>query len=91
MLLTDPESRPSVDDIIDLPKLKLRLQERETRDEYNKLRAKEQQITAKMEEMKKREEDIAKREEELKEREQRAFELRLKISQSSFKLNNGLY
>ena len=44
-----------------------------------------------MEEMKKREETIAKKEEELKEREQRALELRLKISQSSFKLNKGLY
>jgi hypothetical protein len=44
MLSTDPEKRPSVDDIIELPKLKLRLQERETRDEYTKLRAKEQAI-----------------------------------------------
>ena len=41
--------------------------------------------------MKKREDDISKREEELKEREQRALELKLKISQSSFKFNNGLY
>lgn len=80
MLRTDPEQRPSVDDIIELPKLKLRLNERETREEYNRLRVKEQQIQSKMDELKKKEADLAKKEEELKEREQKALELKLRLS-----------
>lgn len=44
-----------------------------------------------MDALKAREADIAKKEEELKEREQRALELKFKISQGSFKMNNALY
>lgn len=44
MLSTDPEQRPSVDQLSDIQKIKLRMNEREIRDEYNKLKKKDQEL-----------------------------------------------
>lgn len=41
MLSTDPEKRPSVDILIDNPKIKLRLNERKMREEYGRLKIKD--------------------------------------------------
>lgn len=38
MLSTDPERRPSVDQLSDIQKIKLRMNEREMREEYTKLK-----------------------------------------------------
>lgn len=38
MLSTDPEKRPSVDQLSEIPKIKLRMNEREMREEYSKLK-----------------------------------------------------
>jgi hypothetical protein len=48
MLLTDPEQRPSVSDLIKNPKVKLRLNERDMRDEYSKLKKREQELNEKL-------------------------------------------
>lgn len=72
MLLTDPDKRPSVNDLIKNPKIRLRLNEREMREEYSKLKIKEQEVSEKLEKLKTREAEIKKREEALKERELKA-------------------
>jgi hypothetical protein len=41
MLSTDPEKRPSVGELMKNQKIKLRLNEREMRDEYGKLKKRE--------------------------------------------------
>lgn len=66
MLSTEPEKRPSVDQLAENPKIKLRMQEREMREAYSNLKKKEQQLNEKSELMKKREETIKEKEEELK-------------------------
>ena len=44
MLSTDPEKRPSVDQLQEMPKIKLRMKEREVRERYSKLKIKEQEL-----------------------------------------------
>jgi len=41
MLMVDPKKRPTVEDLIKLPKIKLRINERKMRDTYSKLKYKE--------------------------------------------------
>lgn len=48
MLSTDPEKRPSVSDLMKNPKIKLRLNEREMRDDYSQLKKREQEINEKL-------------------------------------------
>jgi hypothetical protein len=52
MLSTDPESRPSVDDLINNPKIKLRMSERDMKMEYQTLKDREQVVKTKGETMK---------------------------------------
>ena len=44
MLKVDPCERPTVEDLIKLPKIKLRINERKMRDQYAKLKYKEQKL-----------------------------------------------
>lgn len=44
MLSTDAEKRPSVDQLSDIPKIKLRISEREIRDQYTKLKEQDAEI-----------------------------------------------
>jgi NIMA (never in mitosis gene a)-related kinase len=83
MLLTDPERRPSVCDLMKNQKIKLRLNERDMRDEYSRLKKRDQELNDKLEKMKKRDEEIKKREDTLKEREAKAQDLKFKLSHSS--------
>ena len=72
MLCTDAEKRPSVDQLSEIPKIRLRMNEREMRDQYSKLKIKDADLQKKLDDLKKKEEDIAKREEALKQREAKA-------------------
>jgi len=47
MLKIDPKERPNVEDLIKLPKIKLRINERKMRDQYSKLKYKELKINKK--------------------------------------------
>jgi hypothetical protein len=47
MLQTDSKLRPSVEDLIKLPKIKLRINERKMRDQYAKLKYKESKLDKK--------------------------------------------
>jgi serine/threonine protein kinase len=44
MLQVDPKARPTVEDLIKIPKIKLRINERKMRDQYAKLKYKEQKL-----------------------------------------------
>ncbi|CDW80923.1 protein kinase domain containing protein [Stylonychia lemnae] len=83
MLSTEPEKRPSVNELSDIPKIKLRMKEREMRQEYAQLKQTDTDITKRMEELKKWEDEITLREDALREREHKAQQLKLQISQSS--------
>ena len=52
MLNVDPTKRPSVEDLIKLPKIKLRINERKMRDQYAKLKYKEQKLEKKSADLK---------------------------------------
>ena len=47
MLQINPNKRPNVEDLIKLPKIKLRINERKMRDQYSKLKYKELKINKK--------------------------------------------
>ncbi len=80
MLQKNPEKRPSVDDIMTLPKIKQRIDERNVREEYATLKKKDEQLQIKKEALKKKEEDMNLKQLELKERENKLQELKLKMS-----------
>ena len=47
MLKIDPKNRPTVEDLIKIPKIKLRIHERKRRDEYARLKYKESRLEKK--------------------------------------------
>ena len=47
MLNVDPSQRPTAEDLIKLPKIKLRINERKMRDQYAKLKYREQKLSKK--------------------------------------------
>lgn len=79
MLQEDPDKRPTVEDLIKIPKIKLRINERKIRDQYAKLKYKEQKLLKKEHDSNSRKEELNRREEELHEREQKAKDLHQKL------------
>ena len=47
MLLTEPQLRPSVDQLMEVPEIKLRLSERQMREDYSKLKEQELEVRTK--------------------------------------------
>ena len=82
MLQVDPKARPTVEDLIKMPKIKLRINERKMRDQYAKLKYKEQKLDKKQQELISKSEMLDKRETDLAEREIRAKELYAKLQQT---------
>jgi len=72
MIQKDAEKRPSVDDLMAIPKIQLRLSERKMREDYAALKQREQEVHAKYDELKCTEKDLAIREAALFKREERA-------------------
>lgn len=58
MLMKDASKRPTVEDLIKIPKIKLRINERKIRDQYAKLKYKEQKIIKKEQELKVKKNDL---------------------------------
>jgi hypothetical protein len=52
MLKINPKDRPTVEDLIKIPKIKLRIHERKRRDEYARLKYKESKLDKKEQELK---------------------------------------
>ena len=72
MIQKDAEKRPSVDDLMAIPKIQLRLSERKMREDYAALKQREQEVHAKYDELKCIEKELASRETALLKREERA-------------------
>jgi hypothetical protein len=72
MIQKDAEKRPSVDDLMAIPKIQLRLSERKMREDYAALKQREQEVHAKYDELKCTEKELAIREAALFKREERA-------------------
>jgi len=75
MLDIDPKKRPSVEDLIKNPKIKLRINERKMRDQYAKLKHKEQKLNKKSIDIKIRKETLEKRQSDLKAKEAMVLDL----------------
>ena len=52
MLKVNPKERPTVDDLIKLPKIKLRIHERKMRDQYSKIKYKEYKLDKRVSDIK---------------------------------------
>ena len=75
MLNVDPEKRPSVESLIKLPKIKLRINERKMRDQYAKLKYKEQKIDKRAQELKLKSQEIKAREKAIAEKHMKVKDL----------------
>lgn len=85
MLKIDPNERPTVEDLIKLPKIKLRINERKMRDQYSKLKYKEAKLEKREKEISQRQRDLDQKEQELKQKEKCIRDL---YEQKLQKLNN---
>lgn len=52
MLQVNPKGRPTVEDLLKLPKIKLRIHERKMRDQYSKIKYKEYKMDRRAAELK---------------------------------------
>ena len=58
MLKVDPKERPTVEDLLKLPQIKLRIHERKMRDQYQKIKYKEYKIEKRSQDLKAREKEL---------------------------------
>ena len=79
MLNKDPEKRPSVEDLMRIPKIQLRMNERKMKEDYDALKRREEEVQTKYKKLKQKEKALQDREEELKKREERARAMKLKL------------
>jgi hypothetical protein len=62
MLKVNPGERPTVEDLIKLPKIKLRIHERKMRDQYSKIKYKEYKLDKRVSDIKLKNLELDKRE-----------------------------
>lgn len=62
MLKVSPGERPTVEDLIKLPKIKLRIHERKMRDQYSKIKYKEYKLDKRVSDIKLKNLELDKRE-----------------------------
>jgi len=65
MLCVDPAHRPTVDDLLNLPQVSLRIREKRLKDNQTMLKKREEEIAAKEEELRELERKVASKEQEL--------------------------
>lgn len=78
MLKLEQEKRPSIEELVSLPQISLRLRERKVKEHYSMVKKKEEEVKKREEEVLKREENIAKKEADFAIKEQ---ELEIKFKQ----------
>ena len=61
MLQVDAKRRPTVEDLLKLPKIKLRIHERKMRDQYSKIKYKEYKIEKRSNDLKLKQREVEKR------------------------------
>ena len=68
MLSVDPSLRPNVEDLLKLPKIKLRIHERKMRDQYSKIKYKEYKMDKRAADLKMKNKELDRRAQMLKEK-----------------------
>lgn len=68
MLSVDPNQRPNVEDLLKLPKIKLRIHERKMRDQYSKIKYKEYKMDKRAADLKLKNKELERRAQMLKEK-----------------------
>ena len=68
MLQVDPKQRPNVEDLLKLPKIKLRIHERKMRDQYSKIKYKEYKLEKRSSELKAKQQELEKKAQKIKEK-----------------------
>ena len=79
MLNKDPTRRPSVTDLLGLPKIQLRMNERKMKEDYEALKRREEDVYAKYKKLRLREKALVERESMLAKREETAKMLKSKL------------
>jgi len=82
MLSTDPEKRPSVEELLSLKPIQLRLNERKIRETYSSLKNKEEQLKQQEEALAERDSQLKHKQSELGEREEKALNLKKKLEKN---------
>ena len=75
MLNKEPTQRPSVTDLLAIPKIQLRINERKMKEDYEALKRREEDVYAKYKKLRQREKDLQEREATLTKRTQTAQQL----------------
>lgn len=81
MIQKEPEKRPTVNDLLDIPKIQLRMRERQMREDYATLKLKEQTVHQKYDDLKLKEKELANQEKALLKREEKARNLKIKLAE----------
>ena len=68
MLSKEPSTRPSVTDLLNIPKIQLRINERKMKDDYEALKRREEDVYAKYKKLRLREKALVERENALQKR-----------------------
>jgi len=88
ILTRDPEARPSVDDLLNIPSISMRLREKRLKDSRAMLKKKEEEVQKKLEELEAREKGLKNRQLELEEKEKRLLEEEKRLQEKEQKLKN---
>ena len=81
MLSKEPASRPSVTNLLDIPKIQLRMNERKMKEDYEALKRREEEVYAEYKKLRQLEKELLEREETLAKREKTAHDLKTKLQQ----------
>lgn len=89
MLMLEQDKRPSIEDLLNLPQVSLRLRERRLKDNMSKLKKYEDSLNQKDLELSQKEKNIELREKELQDKEERLKELERKLIEREKQINNN--
>ena len=81
MLSKEPSERPSVSDLLAIPKIQLRINERKMKDDYEALKRREEEVYSKYKKLREREKALVERENALTKRTEDAQQLLQKLQQ----------
>lgn len=88
MLHKEPEKRPTVDDLMGIPKIQLRMNERKMREDYAVLKQREKEVHERYEKLKLKEKALLAREAALNKREEAARNKKLQITEQAMMQND---
>lgn len=88
MLHKEPEKRPTVEELMGIPKIQLRMNERKMREDYANLKQRETEVHEKYEKLKIKEKALLVRETVLNKRDEKARNKKLEITERAMLHND---